>query len=141
MFILDEEDLCSKEEQKQEALYRMNKLNILPDVIDTFEKSSEIKCSDYGKIVAVPENILKDIRRWEADYGCLAYHVVHSKLWGFEIYNALSVSNYKEDWVYERRLIDSYCSMAYTINVTKPDYSESGSIQLYNYNGVLERIN
>lgn len=141
MFILDEEDICSKEEQKQEALYRMNKLNILPDVIDTFEKSNEIRCSDYGKIIAVPKNILKDIRRWEADYGCLAYHVVHSKLWGFEIYNALSVSNYKEDWVYERRLIDSYCSMAYTINVTKPDYSETGSIQLYNYNGLLERIN
>jgi hypothetical protein len=59
MFILDEEDICSKEEQKQEALYRMNKLNILPDVIDTFEKSNEIKCSDYGKIIAAPENTLK----------------------------------------------------------------------------------
>ena len=140
MFILDEEDICSKEEQKQEALYRMNKLNILPDVIETFEKSSEIKCSDYGKIIAVPENILKDIRRWEADYGCLAYHVVHSKLWGFEIYNALSVSNYIEDWDYENALIADNRSMAYKINITKPDYSESGSIVLDNNRGILQRI-
>lgn len=140
MFLLDEEDICSKEEQKKEALYRMNKLNILSTVIDAFEENDEIQCSDYGEIIATPENILEDIRRWEADYGCLAYHVVHSKIYGFEIFNALSVSNYKEDWDYERRLIDRICSMAYTINVTKPDYSESGSIQLYNYNGVLERI-
>jgi hypothetical protein len=140
MFLLDEEDICSKEEQKQEALYRMNKLNILPDVIDTFEKSSEIKCSDYGKIIAVPKNILKDIRRWEADYGCLAYHVVHSKLYGFEIYNALSVSNYKEDWDYETTMIDKGRTMAYTINVSKPDFSESGTIILENHRGTLQRI-
>lgn len=140
MFLLDEEDICSKEEQKNEALFRMKKLNILPDIIDVFEKSGEMQCSDYGEIVEIPKNILKEIRRWEADYGCLTYHVVHSKLCEFDIYNALSVSNYREDWDYERMLIYRNCSMAYTVNVTKPDYSESGSIQLYNYKGILERI-
>ncbi len=70
----------------------------------------------------------------------MVYHVVYSRLYGYEIYNALSVSNYIEDWEYETFMIDQGGTMAYTINVSKPDYSESGSIVLENHRGILRRI-
>ena len=133
--------MARKELLKEEAIYRMKQLKIKDEVITIFNSSNKLLCSNYGFITEVPPNIIKNINHWEKIYGTLAYHVIYSKLFGYEIYNALSVSNYKEDWIYERGIINDGWAMAYTVNVTKPDYSESGSIKLYNFQGILERIN
>lgn len=141
--ILDEwlGDKCSREIMKLEALERMRQLNIRKEIKDAFGMSEKLVCSNYERVTEVPPLILKEIRAWEERYGNLAYHVVYSELFGCKIYNALSVSAYREDWSYERALIGDSCSMAYTINQTIPDYSESGSIQLLNHDGILLRIN
>lgn len=133
--------MAKSELLKQEAIKRMKMLKINDDVVNIYNLSNKLLCSNYGFITEVPSNILQQIKDWEKRYGNLAYHVIYSKLFGYEIYNALSVSNYKEDWIYERRIINDGWAMAYTVNVTKPDYSESGSIKLYNFQGILERIN
>ena len=133
-------DIQSRKAMKIEALKRMKQLGLREKIINTFKAEDKLLCSDRGKLTDVPPEILKEIREWEDTYGCMAYHVVHNGLYGYEIYNALSVSNYLEDWIFERRLIDNACSMAYTINITKPDYSESGSIQLAKFMGLLMRI-
>lgn len=133
--------MAKSELLKQEAIKRMKMLKINDDVVTIFNSSNKLLCSNYGFITEVPPNILQQIKDWEKRYGNLAYHVIYSKLFGYEIYNALSVSNYKEDWIYERRIINDGWAMAYTVNVTKPDFSESGSIKLYNFQGILERIN
>ena len=140
--ILDEwsDDIVSKESMKSEALERMEELQLHNSIINTFKNSDKLLCSNHEKIVEVPPRIRKEIREWEERYGCMAYHVVFSRIYGYEIFNALSVSCYQEDWKYERALIDCNCSMAYTINMTKPDYSESGSIMLLNVYGTLKRI-
>lgn len=133
--------MAKSELLKQEAIKRMKMLKINDDVVTIYNSSNKLLCSNYGFITEVPFNILQQIKDWEKRYGNLAYHVIYSKLFGYEIYNALSVSNYKEDWIYERGIINDGWAMAYTVNVTKPDYSESGSIKLYNFQGILERIN
>lgn len=132
--------MAKSELLKQEAIKRMKMLKINDDVVTIFNSSNKLLCSNYGFITEVPPNILQQIKDWEKEYGNLAYHVIYSKLFGYEIYNALSVSYYKEDWIYERRIINDGRAMAYTINVTKPDYSESGSIQLAYFSGLLMRI-
>lgn len=133
--------MAKSELLKQEAIKRMKMLKINDDVVTIFNSSNKLLCSNYGFITEVPPNVIQQIKDWEKRYGNLAYHVIYSKLFGYEIYNALSVSNYKEDWIYERRIINDGWAMAYTVNVTKPDFSESGSIKLYNFQGILERIN
>lgn len=125
---------------KSEALKRMERLKIYDFVIDAFEFSDRLFCSDYEKVREVPPEILKEIQDWEKKIGCLAYHVVFCKLYGCEIYNALSVSNYIEDWSWENSLIEDNRAIAYTINTTIPEYSESGSIVLDNNRGILQRI-
>ena len=135
-----DDDLCTKEQMKNEALKRMKDLGIKKQIINCFEKSNKLLCSNYGKITEIPPNILKEIRNWEKQFGNLAYHVIYSELWGFQIYNALSVSCYYEDWDFENEIMKNRWVMAYTINVTKPDFSESGSILFHNYDGILERI-
>lgn len=133
-------DIQSREAMKIEALKRMKQLGLREKIINTFKAEDKLLCSERERLKEVPPEILKGIREWEDNYGCMAYHVAHNELYGYDIYNALSVSNYLEDWIYERRLIDDMCSMAYMINVTKPDYSESGSIQLTRRLGLLMRI-
>lgn len=132
--------MAKSELLKQEAIKRMKMLKINDDVVTIFNSSNKLLCSNYGFITEVPPNVIQQIKDWEKRYGNLAYHVIYSKLFGYEIYNALSVSNYKEDWIYERGIINDGWAMAYTVNVTKPDYSESGSIKLYNFQGILGRI-
>lgn len=128
------------EAMKVEAVKRMKQLKISDEAITAFESENKLLCSYYVLQKEVPSEILKGIQDWEKKFGCIAYHVIYSKLYGYEIYNALSVSNYIEGWDYENALIADNRSMAYTINITKPDYSESGSIVLENHRGFLRRI-
>jgi hypothetical protein len=125
---------------KAEAVKRMRRLRISDDAIDMFESEDKLSLSFYVLQKEVPTEILSEIRAWEKEYGNIVYHVVYSRLYGYEIYNALSVSKYIEDWDYETTMIDKGRTMAYTINVSKPDFSESGTIILENHRGTLQRI-
>ena len=130
----------TNEAMKSEAIKRMKALEIRADIINAFEED-KLLCVKDGKIIDVPLGILNKIREWEEQFGNMAYHIVYSELWNYKIYNALSVSCYEEDWKYEQSLIDNGWAMAYTVNVIKPEYSESGSIRLTNQSGILQRIN
>lgn len=126
---------------KSEAIKRMKILEIRADIINAYEDGDKLLCVKEGRVIDVPLDILNKIKAWEKEYGNLAYYVIFSELWDYRVYNALSVSCYIEDWKYERSLVDNGWAMAYTINVTKPEYSESGSIRLFNQSGLLQRIN
>lgn len=128
-----------KEAMKAEAIKRMKRLGISNEVITIFESENKLFCSYYVAQVDVPSEIISELQNWEKESGNIIYHVVYSKLFGYEIYNALIVSKYIEDWDYETIMIDKGRTMAYTINVSKPDYSELGTIILENHHGVLQR--
>ena len=129
---------------KQEACYRMNEHELPDVVIAAFRKNDALRCSNGTFFSGVPEEIQKQIAAWEKKYHNLVYHVIHSKMitpWGaYEIYDCLSVSCYRDDWDYERGLIDDDWVMSHGINVTKPEYTESGSIKIENHSGVLKRV-
>ena len=128
------------DEQKQEALKRMKKLKISEDAIEAYEKQNKLMCSEKGNIIDVPEDILKKLRAWEKKYHNLVYHVIHAYIYGLETYECLSVSKYPEDWGYENMRLDENWPMSYSINLTIPDFSESGTILVENYKGVLMRL-
>ena len=132
--------LTNKDNQKIEAIERMERLNVVSEAIIKFKADGELTCSENGKLIAVPDFIIEEINKEYEEYMNLVYHVVHSGIYGFDIYNCLSVSPYLEDWGYENDLIKMNRSMSYCINLTKPDYTESGSILLKNVDGYLYRI-
>ena len=125
---------------KDEAYKRMAMLGLSKDVIDTFS-NGKLLCSDRDCITEVPKNILERIEEWQNKFGNLVYHVVHSEFMNCETYNCLSVSCYKEDWDYERHLICDDWVMCHSINMTFPENTESGSIEVININGILIRVN
>lgn len=129
----------NKEKQKEEAVRRIKKMDLKSMILESFQ-NNKLLCSNYGKIEEVPVNILNQIRKWEDQFGGLAFHVIYSELYGFKIYSALSVSKYPEDWSYENAALDDKWPIAYTINLTEPDFSESGQINIMNNDGILLRM-
>lgn len=132
--------MANKKEMKQEAISRMQQLKIDSDVIELFSENDKLMCSENGKFVEVPAEILIQLRAWEKEYYNLVYHVIHTDYTGFETYECLSVSFYKEDWDYENARLNEGWPMAHSINVTIPDYTESGIVKIENYKGSLMRI-
>lgn len=146
--IFDDELQMSREAMKKEALERMEILGLGSCVKSALKLDDFLTLSDINDLVCssrvngVPEDVLKEIRAWEDNIGSYVFHVIHS-VGVFEIYNCLSVSGYKSDWDYERDLMadrgDTW-AMAFCINITKPEYTESRSIMIENHSGVLKRV-
>lgn len=144
----DYEPKMSREAMKDEALDRMELLGLPSYARAALKQSDMLTLSDINdlecssRVNGVPEEILKQIRSWEEKYGNYVYHVIHSE-GVFEMYNCLSVSGYESDWDYERGLMEDRgdtWAMAFCINITKPEYTESGSIKIENHSGVLTRV-
>ena len=134
---------------KTEANGRMVILGLPLEIIKKFSADNKLMCSDGSSFVEVPEEISKQIAAWEKLYKNLVYHVIHTpkNSWEFnghkvqfETYECLSVSLYKEDWEYEKGCLEDDWPMAYCINVTVPDFTESGLVQIENRKGILKRI-
>lgn len=132
-------DIVSREEMKQEAIQRMKNLQISDGVINSFS-NGKITMSSKGNIYDVPQEKLEFVKEHEKEIGVMIYHVIHSFGNIGETYEFLYVSNYREDWDYERIMAKSNVLYCYSENVTHPDWSEAGSILVENVNGSLLRI-
>lgn len=132
--------MANKKEMKQEAISRMRQLKIDSDVIKLFSENDKLMCSENGKFVEVPAEILIQLRAWEKKYYNLVYHVIHADYIGYETYECLSVSFYKEDWDYENARLNEGWPMSHSINVTMPYYTESGIVKIENIKGSLVRV-
>lgn len=137
--ILDEESLLDPLIMHAEALLRMDLIGINDEARIKFE-NKELLCSDNGRFVKVPDEVQKEIDKYEKEFKNLIYHVVHGDLYGYDVYNCLSVSPYLEDWDFERKLTQRCNPFAYCINLTVSDYCESGTIFLENKDGFLYRV-
>lgn len=147
----DDEPKMSREAMKTEALERMEILGLPTYANAVFKVDDYLTFSDISdkvcqsRVDGVPENIKKLIKAYEEKFGALIFHVIHTKglYIGFEYYDCLSVSPYESDWDYERDMMDDRGDMwvmSYSINVTKPEFTESGSIKIENHSGVLKRV-
>lgn len=147
----DDEPKMSREAMKNEALERMELLGLPPYAKAAFKVDDYLTLSDVSdkvcqsRVDGVPEDIKKLIKEFEEKFGALIFHVIHTKgiYVGFEYYDCLSVSPYESDWDYERNLMEDRGDtwvMSYSINVTKPEFTESGTIKIENHSGVLRRV-
>ena len=97
--IILDEDIVPHEKMKQEAILRLQRLELDESVIENF-KNGKLSLSDHNRITDVPEDILKQIKEWENKFHNLVYHVVHGDF-RHETYECLSVSCYEEDWDFD----------------------------------------
>ena len=144
MQLLEGEKIASREEMKAEAIKRMKKLKLKEKYIKDFEKENKITCTRFGNPEEIPEEILKRVKDFEAEFGNLCFFCIHSTFSGpflkHEIYDFPSVSIYPDDWDFENELIENDSIMVRGENLKVKNYSESGSIGFKKENGNIIRI-
>ena len=120
----------TKQDKKNEAIKRMQKLKYYSDAIELFRDNDIILFSEPplgGLFNATDEDLIR-IKEFEDKYNTLVYAGIRTFTNTGQMDSYLYVSDHKEEWDIERRdlLLDE--SVAYVFNHDMPDCSEIGSI-------------
>ena len=130
-----------KAKQKEEAIKRMEMLGLMDTVIKEFKEEGELNLSEqYGLLYWLNDEEKEMVRKFEEERESLVYHVIKTNTSIGLMYSLLNVCKYEEDWQYERERIEDSFPLAYVVNVTVPDFSEYGGIEIRKMNGGLVRI-
>lgn len=135
--------MVTREKMKAEAISRMKKIGIDDTAIALFEKNDRVFISIRGILRATFDTEIEIIKKWEQEYGCLAYHAIYADSGMGAILNILYVSGYKEDWPTERRISKSgeaFGIQGYAQNLEQDMFSDFGVIWLANDHGRLFRV-
>lgn len=144
---VEEEDLapltgCAADrEMKDEAIRRLKKLGVADSVVNAFEKHGALYVSEFGGILyyqnANSMTAVSQVRN--SPSGLLPYTVICNHTTYGDIYTVLYVSRDKSNWQSERPNRSGYC-LAYGYNVSDPEFSEYGVVQIQSANGGLVRV-
>jgi len=133
----------SIEEQKAEAIKRMKLINLLPNIIDEFEKDGVVHYSEgIGFLYWVSnkpewkEHIMQLENKWKI----LVYHAELSYLEFGTCLTLFYVSSYKEEWARDRKNLQAGYSCCYVWNMDDDMCSEFGTIVFRPMNGGVKRI-
>jgi len=131
----------TREEQKTEALWRMGKLQLFPEVIKDLRESNRLFLSErIGFLYWLNEEEQEMIRQWEEETGNFVYHVIKSNIEFGLCYSFLYVSIHAEEWPTDRGNLQSMMPLVYVKNATYDDCSEYGFIAVKPNIGGLVRI-
>ena len=115
--------------QKQEAIHRMKMLNLHGNVLREFEQENRLNMSEYGGFLYWLDSHQQAIvDEFEAESDALLYHVIHSYTSIGEMLTLLYVSNYPEEWEFDRLDLAEGYPLAYVKNLDDPYLSEIGSV-------------
>lgn len=115
--------------QKQEAIHRMKILNLHGNVLREFEQEDQLNMSEYGGFLYwLNSDQQAIVDEFEAEWNALVYHVIHSYTSIGEMLTLLYVSNYPEEWEYDRLDLAEGYPLAYVKNLDDPYLSEIGSV-------------
>ena len=136
-----------RKELKDEALYRMKKMNLADNVIEEFEKNDVLYYSEYQNEifpavlywVSNRKDLEKVIKDFEKRTRYLVYHAILTPTNFGILFSMLFVSEYKEDWRYERSDIKDNIVYAMVENLSDSNLSDMGSIGYRSVMGGLER--
>lgn len=132
----------SRETKKEEAIYRMKLMNIIPDAIKQFEEENTVMVSEnpFGFLYWLNDDQKKLVADFEAEYDSLVYL---ANLCNTEFGRLLSlfyVSDHKNEWKMDMDDIKDGYAMVYCINLDDPYSSEFGTIAFQSINGGIKRI-
>ena len=139
-----------REAQKVEALKRLKKLDVHPNVIEDF-KNGTLNRSEFGGILYWLNDDEKEIvDQFEEKTNCLVYHVIKNPTEFGELLTLLYVSEYEEEWEQEMADLSEPCEfadgqkgyvvMAYVKNLDDDMCSEFGSVGIMSNYGGVKRI-
>ena len=133
----------TKAKKKEEALKRMKAFGLFKPCIKAFEKYDEIQATEpNGGLYEFSddEELTAKVKEFEEEYDALVYHVIHTYTQFGELYNFLYVSDYEEEWEFDRADVKAGYAVAYVWNKSDEWCSEIGSIAIREFIGGLVRV-
>ena len=127
------------EQQKAEAVKRMEKLKLIENVIYEFEEKNVLNRSERGILYWLTDEEKDLVKTWEKETGNLVYHVIRNKMEFGLCYSLLYVSQNVEEWAYDNEDLNEGFPFVYVINVDDMECSEYGRIGVQNFFGGLLR--
>lgn len=118
------------EKKKEEAISRMEAMGLWRPIIENFQSSGKIFVSEapMGAIYDLEPSLQKQVEEFENQYNGLVYAVIRAHLEFGQCDSLLYISDYEEEWEYDRSSLPQGIVMTYTINQDADWCSEFGSI-------------
>lgn len=96
-----------RELQKEEAIYRLNKIGVMEQVVRAF-KAGDVMCSERNSmfpaaLFEINEELQKKIAEYEAEYNCYVYHIQLTHTEFGNMYSFLYVSANQDEWNDDRQ--------------------------------------
>ena len=120
----------SKEEQKTEAIRRMEKIGIYKPTIQQFDKEGKISRSEppFGAFYWVEGDDLKTVRKFEKEHDATVFLCIRAYTEDDAMDCYLFISDHPEEWQDDYEALDEGETVAYIYNRNAPQYSEMGWI-------------
>lgn len=130
-----------KERQKAEAIVRMKILQLHGNAINEFRRSNKLNVSEQnGALYWANPAQLAEVRKFEKGFSGLVYHVIHTMTGFGELLTMLYISKNPEEWEDDKRSLQDGYAVAYVCNLSAPDCSEAGWVQVQPLFGGVRRI-
>ena len=131
-----------RETKKEEAIYRMKLMNIIPDAIKQFKEENTVMVSEnpFGFLYWLDDDQKKLVADFEAEYDSLVYLANLCNTEFGKLLSLFYVSDHKEEWEMDNTDIADGYALVYCINLDCPEYSEFGTIAFESINGGIKRI-
>lgn len=127
-----------KKKQMNEAIKRLNYLNLHPNVLKEFQEGV-INISNNGALFWANDEEKEMISEFEKEYEVLVYHAIKTNTTIGTLYSLMYVSKTEEEWDIDRDDLPNYC-FVYVKNIDVDYCSEFGTIQIKKQFGGLVRV-
>lgn len=119
-----------REDKLEEAVKRLEKLEIRDDMIQNFLEHDLIPISFNGvdTLYGLDKGAVDRIKTFEDNYNGLVYYVIFTPTGVGNMESYLFVSDYEEEWEMDWNDLDDSYAMTWTENLDHPEWSEFGSI-------------
>ena len=126
--------------QKEEAIKRMKKLELHPNVINEFITENKINKSEISGILYwLNDEEEKFVKEFEEKYNGVVYHIIKSYTNIGVLLTVFYVSHYTEEWSIDNNNIDENTQLCYVKNLSDDYCSEFGCINFRKQIGGLVR--
>lgn len=129
-----------RQEQIDEALIRMEMLQMSRQCINAFKQGKVWESEGMGALYEVDEDEQKLIDEFEKEHDAVVYHMIHNMFVFGECYTMLYVSKYKEEWKEDKQDLKDGYALCYVKNVTDDFCSEFGTVAIKPSIGGLVRL-
>lgn len=119
----------SRKKMKEEAVSRLLKWGLHPNVVREFKEEDKLNRSEGpGLLYWLTDEEQQIVKRFEKDHNKVVYHLIKTPTSIGMLYNILYVGAEIEEWTLDNDNLMAGQQLVYVKNMDADDYSEFGSI-------------